>query len=562
MAKARIGVAGLGVMGASLALNMAGRGFAVALYNRTAARIDETIEAAGDLSARLVPSETPEALAGALASPRAILIMVKAGAAVDATIEALLPHLEPGDILIDAGNADFHDTIRRHAGSPARGPLPRPRGLGRGGGRAPRPLADGRRRPGRLGGRLDMLTAIAARYQDVTCAALLGPDGAGHFVKTVHNGIEYADMQLIAEIYGLLARGEGRKPAEIAALFRRMERRAAAELPRRDHRRGAGRHRSRHRTPVVDVILDSAGQKGTGRWTVIEALKLGQSASVIEAAVGARAWSADRRGALARRNGAARPARRRTGPPVLDTDLERALLAGRVIAWRRAFRCSKPPPRRGVGARPRPHRRDLAGRLHHPLGAAGRHRRGAARGPARRHADAGAAFRRRILDGFRGRAAPRGRGDGAGPAGPGAVGGAGLLRHAAPRARHRQPDPGASATSSARMASSGWMPRATTTGPGTASAPGAALTAPRPAGLLGRNPRRPRDVRRRSRPAPPRAAGPGQAGGGRVRLRSRSRPTGPARCRRSTPEAPARASPSASPPRRAITCPSCSFAAR
>lgn len=338
MTQARIGLIGLGVMGTNLALNIADNGFPVVVSNRTVARIGEFIDGAGDLADMLVPAETPQALAAALTPPRAIIIMVQAGAAVDATIEGLKPHLDKGDIIIDAGNADFNDTRRREAA--LRGEGFRFIGMGVSGGEE-----GARHGPSiMVGGEVsayaeiaEIVEAIAARYQDMPCAARLGPDGAGHFVKTVHNGIEYADMQMIAEIYGLLRDGEGRAPGRIAELFDEwnsgplksyLVEITAQVLAADDPETGK---------PMVDVIMDRAGQKGTGRWTVIEALKLGQSASTIEAAVGARSWSAAKalREIGAKRLSAATA--RETTAEMLDADLERALLAARIIAYAQGF---------------------------------------------------------------------------------------------------------------------------------------------------------------------------------------------------------------------------------
>jgi 6-phosphogluconate dehydrogenase len=338
MEQARIGLIGLGVMGANLTLNIAEKGFPVAVHNRTTSRIAEFIGGAGDLADRLVAAETPAALAAALTPPRAIIIMVQAGAAVDATIDGLKPHLAPGDILIDAGNADFNDTRRREAALRDEGF--RFIGMGVSGGEE-----GARHGPSiMVGGAAEayaeiaeIVTAIAAKYQDAPCAAHLGADGAGHFVKTVHNGIEYADMQMIAEIYGLLRDGEDRTPAQIAELFNEwnggplksyLAEITAKVLAATDPETG---------NPMVDVILDRAGQKGTGRWTVIEALKMGQSASTIEAAVGARSWSALKplRETGADRLSASTAAE--MGPTVLDADLEKALLAARVIAYSQGF---------------------------------------------------------------------------------------------------------------------------------------------------------------------------------------------------------------------------------
>ncbi len=338
MAKARIGLIGLGVMGANLALNIAEKGFPVAVHNRTTPAIDAFIAGAGGLADRLVAAPTPAALAAALAPPRAIILMVKAGAPVDATIAALRPHLEPGDIIIDAGNADFNDTRRREAALREAGLAFV--GMGVSGGEE-----GARHGPSiMVGGTAQafapiagIVEAIAACYNGASCAAHLGPDGAGHFVKTVHNGIEYADMQMIAEIYGLLRHAEGRPPARIAALFDEwnggplrsyLVEITAKVLAASDPETGL---------PMVDVIQDCAGQKGTGRWTVIEALRLGQSVPAIEAAVGARVWSADKDLRLAGQAVLQGPDPTQAGAGLLDADLERALLAARVIGYGQGF---------------------------------------------------------------------------------------------------------------------------------------------------------------------------------------------------------------------------------
>ncbi len=322
---ARIGITGLGTMGGALALNIAERGFDVAIHNRTRARIAALRDRAGALEDRLVPAETPPALAAALIRPRAVLMMVPAGPAVDDTIVALLPHLDPGDILIDGGNADYQDTERRAAAMAGAGMLYL--GLGVSGGkegarRGPSLMAGGD--PAAWDAVADILTAIAARFRDDPCAALLGPGGAGHFVKTVHNGIEYGDMQLIAETYGHLAPvGQLFDEWNGGPLTAYLTEITARVLSATDP--GTGR-------PMVDVIEDAAGQKGTGRWTAIEALRLGQSASVIEAAVGARAWSADTPARVAGAATLPAPDRHEAIPRLLDADLERALLAGRIVA--------------------------------------------------------------------------------------------------------------------------------------------------------------------------------------------------------------------------------------
>ncbi|SER74321.1 6-phosphogluconate dehydrogenase [Tranquillimonas rosea] len=329
---ADIGLVGLGTMGAALALNIAERGYDIAVHNRTVEKIGQFVDSAGELASRLTAAETPEALVASLSAPRSVILMVPAGAAVDATIDQLIPLLDKGDTLVDAGNADFNDTRRREAALAERGL--NFIGMGVSGGEdgarhGPSIMVGGPEKS--YAAIREIVEAIAADYQGSPCAAWLGPDGAGHFVKTVHNGIEYADMQMIAEVYGLLRDGEGKTPAETAPLFERWNEgklrsyliEITAEVLRAQDKTSGG--------PLLDVIRDSAGQKGTGRWTVIEALKLGQSASAIESAVAARSWSSmgEARAAGESRFGAAEK-----GTLSLDDgELEQALLAARIIAY-------------------------------------------------------------------------------------------------------------------------------------------------------------------------------------------------------------------------------------
>lgn len=293
--KSDIGVLGLGVMGAMLALNFADNGFNVALFNRTTSKAQQLKDEHPDLSGRLFPHETIEDFVTGLAHPRVILLMVNAGAAVDHQLEVLRNLLDEGDIIIDAGNTDFNDTRARNARFDGSGI--HFVGMGVSGGEqgarhGPSIMVGGapeiwtRLRP--------LLEPISAKYEGSPCVAWLGRDGAGHFVKTIHNGIEYADMQMIAEIYAILRDGAGLDAADIGRIFGEWNQRdlssylieiTAAVLSETDATTGK---------PLVDLIVDEAGQKGTGRWSVIEAQKLGVGATTLEAAVAARGMSSQR----------------------------------------------------------------------------------------------------------------------------------------------------------------------------------------------------------------------------------------------------------------------------
>ena len=207
-------------MGANLALNIAEKGFRIAVHNRTTSRIGDVLDEAGPLASNMIGCETPKDMVATIERPRAIIIMVKAGAPVDAVIKQFVPLLDEGDFLIDAGNANFHDTRRRlkELEGTGVGFI----GMGVSGGEdgarhGPSIMVGGT--PAQYERIAPVVEAISAKYEGSPCVDLMGPDGAGHFVKTVHNGIEYADMQMIAEIYGALR--ADRTPAEIGALFDR-----------------------------------------------------------------------------------------------------------------------------------------------------------------------------------------------------------------------------------------------------------------------------------------------------------------------------------------------------
>lgn len=290
--KAQIGVTGLAVMGANLARNLARNGYTVALHNRTSAKTDELLAKHG-ADGDFIRTEDLQELVDSLESPRRILIMVKAGAPVDAVIDSLIPLLDQDDIIIDGGNSYFKDTIRREQKC-AEHDLHFV-GVGVSGGEegalnGPSIMPGGSEQSYQSLG--PMLEKISAKAEDGTpCCAWIGTDGAGHFVKMVHNGIEYADMQVIGEAYDLMRSVAGVEPGEQAEIFRQWNTTDLSSylieitsevLAQKDEKTGK---------PLVDVIVDQAGQKGTGRWTVQSALDLGSPVSGIAESVFARALS-------------------------------------------------------------------------------------------------------------------------------------------------------------------------------------------------------------------------------------------------------------------------------
>ncbi|MEM9732899.1 MAG: NADP-dependent phosphogluconate dehydrogenase [Pseudomonadota bacterium] len=347
MAKVHTGLVGLGTMGRNLALNIAEKGYPIAVFNRTTSvtqdfAADAKAESA-QLGENIIPTETLEEFVATMATPRNIILMVPAGPIVDKQMEALRPLLDKDDLIIDAGNALFEDTNRRADAAHEAGE--KFLGIGVSGGEE-----GARHGPSIMGGGdkdawdrvADMLQAISAKYEGedgtvTPCATYMGAGGAGHFVKMVHNGIEYADMQMIAETYGIMRDGLGMEPAQVGDVFARWNEgplqsyliEISAQVSKAvDPKTGQ---------PMLDVILDSAGQKGTGRWTAIEALKLGAPVTAIDAAVAAR-------------NLSSRVGEREMGeelfgsaPQKIDGDalsldtLEGALLAGKIACYAQGF---------------------------------------------------------------------------------------------------------------------------------------------------------------------------------------------------------------------------------
>ncbi|MFF5563358.1 NADP-dependent phosphogluconate dehydrogenase [Streptomyces sp. NPDC012623] len=337
---AQIGVTGLAVMGRNLARNFARNGFTVALHNRTASKTRALVDEFGD-EGTFVPAESAEEFVAALERPRRLVIMVKAGDPTDAVIEEFAPLLEEGDVIIDGGNAHFADTRRREKDLRERGI--HFVGVGISGGEegalhGPSIMPGGSTESyASLG---PLLEKIAGKAKDgAPCSTHIGPDGAGHFVKMVHNGIEYADMQLIAEAYHLLRSVAGYSPAKIAETFRtwntgRLDSYlieiTAEVLAHTDEATGK---------PFVDIVTDQAEQKGTGRWTVQIALDLGVPVSGIAEAVFARSLSGH-----AGLREASRSLPGPTATPLSEADaarfadqVEQALYASKIVSYTQGF---------------------------------------------------------------------------------------------------------------------------------------------------------------------------------------------------------------------------------
>jgi 6-phosphogluconate dehydrogenase len=335
-ATAQIGVTGLAVMGRNLARNFARNGYTVAVHNRTPTRTRSLIEEFGD-EGGFVPAESAREFVAALERPRRLIIMVKAGEPTDAVIDEFAPLLEAGDVIIDGGNAHFADTRRREAALRERGL--HFVGVGISGGEEGA-LHGPSIMPGGSAEAWDslkpLLETIAAKADDGTpCTTHVGPDGAGHFVKMVHNGIEYADMQLIGEAYHLLRDVAGYDPRKIAETFRswntgRLDSYlievTAEVLSHTDAATGK---------PFVDIVADQAEQKGTGRWTVQTALDLGVPVSGIAEAVFARSLSghADLRSASSRLPGPSEPALSGDAAERFVDQVEAALYASKVTSY-------------------------------------------------------------------------------------------------------------------------------------------------------------------------------------------------------------------------------------
>lgn len=390
---AQIGVTGLAVMGSNIARNFARHGYTVALHNRSVAKTDALLKEHG-AEGKFVRSETiPEFLA-ALEKPRRVLIMVKAGEATDAVINELADAMEEGDIIIDGGNALYTDTIRREKAMADRGL--HFVGAGISGGEegalnGPSIMPGGPAESYKSLGPL--LEEISAHVDGVPCCTHIGPDGSGHFVKMVHNGIEYSDMQLIGEAYQLLRDGLGLTAPQIADVFTEwnggdldsyLVEITAEVLRQTDAKTGK---------PLVDVILDEAEQKGTGRWTVKSALDLGVPVTGIAEAVFARALSGSvdqRKAAVGLASG--RLGERPSDPDTFTEDVRQALYASKIVAYSQGSTRFRPAAPNTAGTSPRRPGDHLARRLHHPGEVPQPHQ-----GGLRRRPESGESHRRAVL---------------------------------------------------------------------------------------------------------------------------------------------------------------------
>ncbi|MDE0111660.1 MAG: NADP-dependent phosphogluconate dehydrogenase [Albidovulum sp.] len=338
MSNADVGLIGLGTMGAMLSLNIAEKGFKIAVYNRTTRVTRDFFGAAAELAAGIVPCETIESLVANVAPPRAIILMVPAGDPVDQQISELSKLLDRSDLIVDAGNANFRDTNRRSCAARAGG-IPF-MGIGVSGGEegarhGPSIMAGGAAESWRR--MQPILSAIAAKHEGTPCATHMGPDGAGHFVKAVHNGIEYADMQIIAEAYGILRDGLSFDAEKCGGVFKEWNARLLKSYLIEISGKVASALDPETGRAMLDIIQDKAGQKGTGRWTAIEAQHLGAPITVIEAAVSARNMSALKHLRIdgGKHFGAAAQAIGNDG--ITIADLESALVAGKIICYAQGF---------------------------------------------------------------------------------------------------------------------------------------------------------------------------------------------------------------------------------
>jgi 6-phosphogluconate dehydrogenase len=340
MDKCDIGLVGLAVMGENLVLNMESHGFWVAVYNRTVEKVDNFVVHGRGAGKHIVGCRSIEELAANLKRPRKVMLMVKAGKAVDDFIEMLLPHLEPGDIIIDGGNTHFPDTIRRTRYVESKGLLYI--GTGVSGGeegalKGPSIMPGGS--PAAWPHVKPIFQAIAAKVEDGSpCCDWVGDNGAGHFVKMVHNGIEYGDMQLICECYQIMKEGLGLTHKEMHDVFKTWnEGELSSYLV--EITRDILAYKDEKKKSVLDLILDTAGQKGTGKWTSIAALDLGIPMTMVSEAVFSRSLSALLDERVAASKILKGPAKKKAAPgkKAFIEDVRKAMYASKIVSYAQGY---------------------------------------------------------------------------------------------------------------------------------------------------------------------------------------------------------------------------------
>ncbi|TVR51268.1 MAG: decarboxylating NADP(+)-dependent phosphogluconate dehydrogenase [Spirochaetaceae bacterium] len=336
---ADIGLIGLAVMGQNLVLNMADNGYTVAVFNRTVSKVDDFLGDAAKGFDKVVGAHSMEEFIALLKRPRKVMLMVKAGDVVDQFIDLVVPHLEQGDLIIDGGNSHFPDTTRRTKALAEKGILYIGTGVSggeEGARRGPSIMPGGNPKAWPLV--KDIFQAIAAKTDDgEPCCEWVGEEGAGHYVKMVHNGIEYGDMQLICEAYQLMKDGLGMSPAEMHEVFAEWNK---GELDSYliEITRDILAFKDTDGSPLVENILDTAGQKGTGKWTGISALDLGVPVTLIGEAVFSRCLSAMKEERV-------KASKVLTGPKpsfsgdkkAFIEDIRQALLASKIVSYAQGY---------------------------------------------------------------------------------------------------------------------------------------------------------------------------------------------------------------------------------
>jgi 6-phosphogluconate dehydrogenase len=338
-ARGDIALIGLAVMGQNLILNMNDHGYTVVAYNRTVSKVDEFLQGAAQGRTTILGAHSMEEMVGLLKRPRKVMLMVKAGKAVDDFIELVLPHLEPGDLVIDGGNSHFPDTMRRTKYLESKGLLY----IGTG--------VSGGEEGARLGPSImpggspqawplvkDIFQSISAKTPDGSpCCDWVGENGAGHYVKMTHNGIEYGDMQLICEAYQLMKEGLGMTPGRMHKVFAEWNK---GELDSYlvEITRDILAYKDEDGQPLVEKILDTAGQKGTGKWTSVSSLDLGIPVTLIAEAVYARCLSAIKEDRVAASGLLSGPGTRFTGgKKAFVEDIRQALLASKIVSYAQGY---------------------------------------------------------------------------------------------------------------------------------------------------------------------------------------------------------------------------------